>query len=86
CELFKQVQAEKQAEDEAQGKIFKPLTIATIFSYAANEAVETLDGLLDEESADIPTQINQSSRDKLDSYIGDYNATFGTNYNSGDSY
>nr|WP_309596992.1 type I restriction endonuclease subunit R [Moraxella osloensis] len=85
-ELFKQVQAEKQAEDEAQGKIFKPLTIATIFSYAANEAVETLDGLLDEESADIPTQINQSSRDKLDSYIADYNATFATNYNSGDSY
>ena len=62
------------------------MTIATIFSYASNEAVETLDGLLDEESADIPTQINQSSRDKLDSYIADYNATFATNYNSGDSY
>ena len=85
-ELFKQVQAEKQAEDEAAGRLFKPLTIATIFSYAANEAVDNPDGLLDEESADIPAQINQSSRDKLDRYIADYNATFGTNYNSGDSY
>ncbi|MHA3091316.1 type I restriction endonuclease subunit R [Acinetobacter brisouii] len=87
-ELFEKVQAEKQQQDEAQGKLFKPLTIATIFSYGANEAVSTEDqtGLIEEEAADVPTQINQSSRDKLDRYIANYNAQFGTNYNSGDGF
>lgn len=93
-ELFEQVQAEKQQHDEAQGKLFKPLTIATIFSYAANQDVEpTADnstqyqsGMLDEENTDIPTQINVSNRDKLDRYIAQYNAKFQTNYNSGDQF
>ena len=87
-DLFEKVQAEKQQQDEAQGRLFKPLTIATIFSYGANEAVDTVDqnGLIQEESTDTPTQINQSSRDKLDRYIANYNAQFGTNYNSGDGF
>ncbi|WP_087545245.1 type I restriction endonuclease subunit R [Acinetobacter sp. WCHA29] len=87
-ELFEKVQAEKQQQDEAQGRLFKPLTIATIFSYGANEAVESNDqnGLIQEESTDTPNQINQSSRDKLDRYIANYNAQFGTNYNSGDGF
>lgn len=87
-ELFEKVQAEKQQQDEAQGRLFKPLTIATIFSYGANEAVENNDqnGLIQEESTDVPNQINQSSRDKLDRYIANYNAQFGTNYNSDDGF
>jgi type I restriction enzyme R subunit len=87
-DLFEKVQAEKQQQDEAQGRLFKPLTIATIFSYGANEAVENNDqnGLIQEESTDTPNQINQSSRDKLDRYIANYNAQFGTNYNSGDGF
>jgi len=87
-ELFEKVQAEKQQQDEADGRLFKPLTIATIFSYGANEAVENIDqnGLIQEESTDTPNQINQSSRDKLDRYIAKYNAQFGTNYNSGDGF
>jgi len=87
-ELFEKVQAEKQHQDEAEGRLFKPLTIATIFSYGANEAVENNDqnGLIQEESTDVPSQINQSSRDKLDRYIAKYNAQFGTNYNSGDGF
>ena len=87
-ELFEKVQAEKQQQDEAQGRLFKPLSIATIFSYGANEAVENNDqnGLIQEESTDTPNQINQSSRDKLDRYIANYNAQFGTNYNSGDGF
>ena len=87
-ELFEKVQAEKQQQDEAEGRLFKPLTIATIFSYGANEAVENNDqnGLIQEESTDAPNQINQSSRDKLDRYIANYNAQFGTNYNSGDGF
>ncbi|MEQ1230144.1 type I restriction endonuclease subunit R [Acinetobacter junii] len=86
--LFEKVQAEKQQQDEAEGRIFKPLTIATIFSYGTNEAVENNDqnGLIQEESTDAPNQINQSSRDKLDRYIANYNAQFGTNYNSGDGF
>ncbi|CAM4195933.1 hypothetical protein F901_00839 [Acinetobacter dispersus] len=87
-ELFEKVQAEKQQQDEAEGRLFKPLTIATIFSYGANDAVENNDqnGLIQEESTDAPNQINQSSRDKLDRYIANYNAQFGTNYNSGDGF
>ncbi|MBP2544354.1 type I restriction endonuclease subunit R [Acinetobacter guillouiae] len=87
-DLFEKLQAQKQVDDETQGKIFKPLTVATIFSYSANEAVEPIDqnGLIDEESTDIPTQINQSNRDKLDRYITQYNEKFGTNFNSGDRF
>ncbi len=87
-ELFEKVQAEKQQQDEEQGRLFKPLTIATIFSYAANEAVpvDEQNGLIYEEAADIPTQINPSSRDKLDRYIAQYNQQFKTNYNSGDQF
>ncbi|MDM1493626.1 type I restriction endonuclease subunit R [Acinetobacter indicus] len=87
-EMFEKVQAEKQKQDEEQGRLFKPLTIATIFSYAANEAVpvDEQNGLIQEEAADIPSQINQSSRDKLDRYIAQYNQQFKTNYNSGDQF
>ena len=87
-EMFEKVQAEKQTEDKAHGRLFKPLTIATIFSYAANEAVQTdaLNGLIDEEAAEIPSQVDQSSRDKLDRYIAQYNEKFATNFNSGDRF
>lgn len=87
-ELFEKVQAENQQQDEEQGRLFKPLTIATIFSYAANEAVpvDEQNGLIHEEAADIPSQINPSSRDKLDRYIAQYNQQFKTNYNSGDQF
>ncbi len=83
-DLFEKVQQTKQQEDN----LFKPLTIATIFSYGANDAVnsEGQNGLIDEEAADIPATINQSNRDKLDRYIANYNAQFGTNYNSGDGF
>ncbi|MFV5492342.1 type I restriction endonuclease subunit R [Acinetobacter sp. ASP199] len=87
-EQFEKVQAAKQIEDEAQGRIFKPLTIATIFSYSANQSVsnEDLNGLIDEEAAEVPSQVNQSNRDKLDRYIAKYNHQFNTNYNSGDQF
>lgn len=87
-ELFEKAQLEKQQADEEQGKLFKPLTIATIFSYGANEAVnpDGNNGLIDEETTDIPTQINQSSRDKLDRYIAQYNQKFKTSFNSGDQF
>ncbi len=80
-ELFKRQQA---------GAI-QPLKIATIFSYAANEedpeANGLISGLIPEESPDLPmgAKINQSNRDQLDEFIADYNALFGTKYNTQDS-
>jgi len=78
-ELFKQLQ---------EGAI-KPLRIATIFSYAANEedpnANGLTDGLISEENIIAEGKINQNSRDKLDEFIADYNTLFGTNYSTNDS-
>lgn len=89
-DLFEKLQKKKQQHDEDAGKLFNPLKIATIFSFDANEArIYDENGTneqsdIQEESV-IPTDINQSKRDKLDSYISHYNGQFGTNYNSGDS-
>ncbi len=76
-DLFKQKQA----------GLDKPLKVATIFSYAANEENPLANGLIEEESLDIPgdAKINQNSRDKLDEYIADYNVMFGTKYSTKDS-
>lgn len=60
------------------------LKVATIFSYAANEAVG--DDYLDEEGFDTGV-LDQSSRDFLDAAIADYNAMFATNFDtSGDKF
>jgi len=59
----------------------KKLRIATIFSYAANEAAEDPD-LLDEENNEDTSKLDQTSRDFLDSAIQDYNEMFHTNYST----
>ncbi len=78
-ELFKQQQ---------EGAI-RPLRIATIFSYAANEedpnANGLTDGLISEEAPVVEGKINQNSRYKLDEFIADYNIMFGTNYSTNDN-
>ncbi|WP_178861263.1 type I restriction endonuclease subunit R [Thiomicrorhabdus cannonii] len=62
------------------------LRIGTIFSYAANENDKDADDGIAEETTDVSgKQINLHSRDKLESYIGDYNAMFGTKYTTKDS-
>lgn len=58
----------------------KTLKIATIFSYGANE--EEQDGILDEENPEDTTRLDSSSRDFLAGAIKDYNATFGTSYDT----
>ena len=58
----------------------KDLTIATIFSFAANEE-DTADGILDDEGFETDL-LDQSSREFLDSAISDYNKKFKTNYSS----
>ncbi|WP_127836604.1 type I restriction endonuclease subunit R [Clostridium prolinivorans] len=55
------------------------LIIATIFSFSANE--EEPDGLLPDEDFNIEN-LDQSSRDFLESAIKDYNKTFNTNYDT----
>jgi len=66
------------------------LKIATIFSYQANE-----DPNANEESAsgldgeDMPVEgraENKHTREKLDEFMGDYNAMFGTNYSTDNFY
>lgn len=65
------------------------LKIATIFSYSTNEDDKDANGLdaLDEsDGAHVDEEhINKHSRDKLEEYIGHYNAMFGTNFTTKDS-
>lgn len=56
------------------------LTIATIFSYQANEEDADADDMPDDSKP-----VNQHSRETLDACIEDYNAEFGTNYSTKDS-
>ena len=54
-------------------------SIATIFSYAANE--DDPEDVLQEEGFDTDA-LDQTSRDFLESAIQDYNAAFNTNFDS----
>ena len=58
----------------------KKLKIAVIYSYGANE--EESDGILDEENSEDTSALDATSRDFLEAAIGDYNATFHTNYDT----
>ena len=58
----------------------KDLTIATIYSFAANEE-DTSDGILDDEGFETYL-LDQSSREFLDFAIGEYNKKFKTNFSS----
>lgn len=56
----------------------KPIRVATIFSYAANEEQEGLGSIL-EETFDV-SALNMSSKEFLDAALVDYNSYFRTNY------
>jgi type I restriction enzyme R subunit len=77
-ELFK----EKKAANKHS------LRIGTIFSYQANEGDSDADGFIEtavpDSSNDAP--VDKQSREKLDAYIADYNALFGTNYSTDNFY
>ncbi|HHZ7690260.1 TPA: type I restriction endonuclease subunit R, partial [Morganella morganii] len=75
-ETFKAIQ--QQAAE--QNTNYKPLTVATIFSFAANEAQDAI-GDINDESFDV-TAMNSSAREFLESAIGDYNARFKTNFST----
>jgi type I restriction enzyme R subunit len=57
----------------------KKLKIAIIYSFGVNE--EEIDGVIDENSEDT-SGLDKSSRDFLDNAIKDYNAMFGTSYDT----
>ncbi len=57
----------------------KRLKVATIYSYAVNEDVPDL---WDEEDSDSTTGLDRSSRDFLEGAIQDYNAMFGTSFDT----
>jgi len=64
------------------------LRIATIFTYAANEEDPDADGLIPDYSMVAepqPDQQSSHSRDKLEEFIGDYNAMYGTSFSTRDS-
>ncbi len=58
----------------------KDLTIATIYSFSANEA-DSGDGILDDEGFETDL-LDQGSREFLDFAIGEYNKKFKTNFSS----
>ncbi len=66
----------KQLADESSDKKLK---VATIFSFGVND--EDVDGMIDENSEDT-SGLDVSSRDFLESAISDYNAMFGTSYDT----
>jgi type I restriction enzyme R subunit len=67
-ETFKTLQSESE----------RPLKVATIFSFAANEEQEAIGTILDE-SFDV-SAMNSSAKEFLSSAIADYNAFFKTNF------
>lgn len=69
------LELKKQLEEK-----HKDLSIATIYSFAANEE-ETSDGILDDEGFETDL-LDQSSREFLDFAIDEYNKKFKTNFSS----
>lgn len=67
-EAFKKLQKEKE----------RPLKVATIFSFAANEAQDAIGDIEDETFE--PTAMDSSAKEFLNSAINDYNTMFKTSY------
>lgn len=70
--------AEFQKQMEARPE--QAIKIATIYSFAPNE--EEDNGFLGEENSDDTSALDSSSRDFLEGAIKEYNAYFGTNYDT----
>jgi len=70
----------REFSEQQQGSVpDRRLKVGIIYSYAANEAVD--DGYLDEEGFET-NALDQSSRDFLEEAIRDYNALFGTSFDT----
>lgn len=77
---------------EKNNALNKPLNIATIYSYQANQLDEDAKGFIpDEDFEDFVAEpeeqySTQHTRDKLDEFISDYNKMFKMNYSTNDFY
>lgn len=71
---YKEFQKQMKAHPE------QAIKIATIYSFAPNE--EEDNGFLGEENSDDTSALDSSSRDFLEGAIKEYNAYFGTNYDT----
>ena len=79
--LFKQIQAERQAEDPAHDREAEPLKITAVFSPPAegNADVRQLQEDLPQEKADNATEPDQKKA-ALKEILADYNTAYGTNH------
>ncbi|MBK4470677.1 HsdR family type I site-specific deoxyribonuclease [Enterobacter hormaechei] len=75
-EAFK---SQPQSASEAS-EAYKPLRVATIYSFAANEEQNAVGDITDE-SFDV-TAMNSSAKEYLDAAIDDYNGHFKTNFST----
>ncbi|OYQ75965.1 type I restriction endonuclease subunit R [Wohlfahrtiimonas chitiniclastica] len=84
-DLFEHLQAERLVSNPN----YKPLKIATIFSFVANEEDPTKSGIIGQipdEDPDLSNgRLNQSNRDHLDRFMAKYNAMYKTKYSTNDS-
>lgn len=77
---------------EKNSTLEKPLSIATIYSYQANQVDEDANGFIpDEDFEDTVSEPQElyntlHTRDKLDEFISDYNSMFKTNYSTNEFY
>ena len=60
----------------------KKLKVATIYSFGVNEADDEDNGIIEDESLEDTSCLDQTSRDFLESAIQDYNKIFKTNYDT----
>lgn len=77
-ESFKRLQEDHLPKDRLPKERHKPLNIATIFSFAANEEQNAIGDILDE-SFEL-TAMDRSAKEFLGMAIDDYNTMFKTNY------
>ncbi|ESK38730.1 type I restriction enzyme EcoR124II R protein [Acinetobacter nectaris CIP 110549] len=75
-EAFKTIQGQASEQNSS----YKPLTVATIFSFSANEEQDAV-GDINDESFDV-SAMNSSSREFLDAAMDDYNTLFKTSFST----
>ncbi len=83
-EMLKQLQqpvctpTQERGNEDLQAGSSKPLKVATIFSFAANEAQDAI-GEIPDESFEV-SAMNSSAKEFLGAAIADYNTAFKTNF------
>lgn len=73
-------EAFKQLHSGVKGGLERPLKVATIFSYTANEEQTAVGDIVDETFE--PSAMDATAKEFLDLAISDYNAQFKTNYST----